>query len=171
MKDIWTADVIEDPETGDYIMQITDEMNESLGWQVGDTLRWTDLKNGSWSLTKVDTDMEWVLVEAVQSYRMRYLVEVPKGKKEWAEDTVVMQEAKEFSQLDIGESILSSRVISYDEALALCKEDNDYISSWSDDIVAKNMFTSKSDYNGNKTTTTKKDEMGQETSWPFPNYK
>ena len=40
--------------------------------------------------------------------------EGPKGKKEWALDTVTMNEAEEFSQEHLGEQIVSHRVI--DEA-------------------------------------------------------
>lgn len=74
-----------------------------------------------------------ILVEAIQQYRMRYVVEVPVGKREWAEDTVAMDEALEFSQLSLGETIISSRVITKLEALMLCDEDNGYCHSWSDE--------------------------------------
>ena len=73
---------------------------------------------------------EWVLVEAVSQFRMRYMVEVPKGKKEYALDTVTMNEAKEFSQEHLGETIVSHRVVSKKEALAICDEDNHYCKSW-----------------------------------------
>ena len=43
-------------------------------------------------------ETEWVLVECVSTFRMRYMVEVPKDKSEYALDTVTMNEAKEFSQ-------------------------------------------------------------------------
>lgn len=84
---------------------------------------------------------EWVLVECIQSYRMRYMVEVPEGKAEWALDTVSMNEAKEFSQQDIGETIVSHRVISEEEALQLCDVDNHYAKSWSNEIKIKSFFT------------------------------
>jgi hypothetical protein len=42
----------EDPETGDLILPFTDEILQEAGWAEGDTLEWTDLKNGSWSLAK-----------------------------------------------------------------------------------------------------------------------
>jgi hypothetical protein len=78
----------------------------------------------------VPVKKEWVLVECVQSYRMRYMVEVPEGKSEWALDTVSMHQAKEFSQEDIGETIVSHRVISEEDALELCDVDNHYAKSW-----------------------------------------
>lgn len=84
---------------------------------------------------------EWVLVDCVSQFRMRYLVEVPKGKGEYALDTVVMQEAKEFSQEHLGETIVSHRVVSKKEALALCDIDNDYTKSWSNDKKIEAFFT------------------------------
>ena len=75
-------------------------------------------------------ETELVLVECIQQYRMRYVVEVPIGKSEWALDTVTMEEAVEFSQLSLGETIVSHRVVSNDEVVQLCDEDNDYCSLW-----------------------------------------
>ena len=71
-----------------------------------------------------------VLVECIQQYRMRYVVEVPVGKSDWALDTVTMEEAVEFSQLSLGETIVSHRVVSKDEVVQLCDEDNQYCKSW-----------------------------------------
>ncbi len=77
-----------------------------------------------------DVETELVLVECIQQYRMRYVVEVPVGKSEWALDTVTMEEATEFSQLDLGETIVSHRVVPKDEVLNLCDIDNEYCKSW-----------------------------------------
>ena len=78
-------------------------------------------------------ETQLVLVECIQQYRMRYVVEVPFGHVDWALDTVTMEEAKEFSQLSLGETIVSHRVVSRDQVLKLCDEDNDYCSSWTDE--------------------------------------
>ena len=75
-------------------------------------------------------ETELVLVECIQQYRMRYVVEVPVGKSDWALDTVTMEEAVEFSQLNLGETIVSHRVVSKDDVLKLCDIDNDYCKSW-----------------------------------------
>lgn len=69
---------------------------------------------------------EIVLVETVSMFRMRYAVEVPVGKSEWALDTVVCNEAKELSQTHIDENIVSHRVISKQEFIQTYKEDNAY---------------------------------------------
>jgi hypothetical protein len=94
-----------------------------------------------------------VLVECVSMFRMRYLVEVPIGtdnygydKKDWALDTVTMEEAKEFSQHHIGENIVTSRVISKEEALVLCDQDNDYASNWPEEQKIGQFFTMKEEH-------------------------
>jgi hypothetical protein len=86
-------------------------------------------------------DFEWVMVEAIDTFRMRYLVQVPKGKKEYALDTVVMHEAKEFSQAHLDEIIVSHRVVTEKEALEICDEDNEYSRSWTDEKKVNVFFT------------------------------
>jgi hypothetical protein len=73
---------------------------------------------------------EFVLVECIGTFRMRYMVEVPEGKKEWALDTVTCEEAKEFSQHFVGEQIISQRVLTKEEVIIECDEDNAYAKSW-----------------------------------------
>jgi hypothetical protein len=64
---------------------------------------------------------------------MRYCVEVPKGKSEWALDTVTTEEAKELSQHFLGEQIVSDRVITESEYLEIFDRDNQYLENWSKD--------------------------------------
>lgn len=78
-------------------------------------------------------DTEFVMVECISTYRMRYMVEVPAGKTEWALDIVTMEEAVEFSQKHIGEHIISHRVVTEEYVLSTCDIDNDYAKSWSDE--------------------------------------
>jgi antitoxin component of MazEF toxin-antitoxin module len=47
-----TITLVEDPETGELIMPIPDDMWEKLGWEIGDTLTWTVKTNGSIILSK-----------------------------------------------------------------------------------------------------------------------
>lgn len=139
-KKSWTIDVQEN-ETGEMVIQFPDELLTTAGWQEGDTLIWNDNHDGSFTLTK-KVDTEWVLVECVSTFRTRYMVEMPKGKSEWALDTVTMNEAKEFSQEHLGEQIVSHRVVSKEEALALSDDDNDYTAeSWDEETKMKNFFT------------------------------
>ena len=48
----WTVTLEEDPDTGDLIMPIPQEVLDLQGWNEGDLLEWTDQGNGSWQLTK-----------------------------------------------------------------------------------------------------------------------
>jgi len=78
-------------------------------------------------------------------YRMRYVIECPVDHPEYALDTVTAEQAKEFSQSHIGETIISSRVISEEEALAMCDVDNIYQSSWTKEEKIKGNFTRMED--------------------------
>jgi hypothetical protein len=90
----------------------------------------------------MDKETEWVLVECVSQFRMRYMVEVPKGKSEWALDTVTLNEAREFSQEHLGETIVSHRVMTEQEALQLCDQDNSYVvGKWTDKQKKAAFFT------------------------------
>lgn len=130
MNKTWTLEV-QQHEDGDFFIEFPDEVLEGAGWETGDTIEWIDNKDGSWTLKKRETQL--VLVECVSQFRQRYVVEVPTGKAEWALDTVVMNEAEEFSQEHLGETIVSHRVITRDEVLNLCNKDNAYCSSWTDE--------------------------------------
>ena len=142
-KTNWTLDVKYDEKSGDTFIELPDDLMLEAGWNLGDDLEWIDNKDGSWTMKKIkkNNDMEWVLVEAVQQFRTRYMCEVPKGKAKWALDTVTMKEAKEFSQEDLTETIISHRVVSLSEALDLCDEDNEYSKTWNTESKMKAFFT------------------------------
>jgi len=142
------VELIKDPETGDLILPLSDEIFEGLGWKIGDTIQWIDNKDGSWTMKKVE-ETQLVLVETVSMFRQRYMIEVPVGtdkqgndKSLWALDTVTCNDAKEFSQEHLGETIVSHRVVSRKEAMTLCDTDNEYASNWNDDMKVKAFYTS-----------------------------
>ena len=137
---IWTVTLEEDPETGDLILPLNEEILSECNLKEGDTVEWIDNKNGTWSMKKKDKKV-WVLVEAVSTFRMRYMVEVPEDHPEYALDTVTMSEAKEFSQEHLGEQIVSHRIVSMDEAIRICDVDNDYCSKWNNEQKVKAFFT------------------------------
>jgi bifunctional DNA-binding transcriptional regulator/antitoxin component of YhaV-PrlF toxin-antitoxin module len=154
MNKIWTLEVKEDSESGDAILEFPKELLDQAGWREGDVLDWVDNKDGSWTLKKKEPT-QWVLVEAISTFRHRYMVEVPVGvdqygkdKSEWALDTVTMEEAKEFSQEHIGEQIVSHRIVTKQEALAMCDNDNDYGKTWDEETKIKNFFTTWQNQNG-----------------------
>jgi hypothetical protein len=74
-------------------------------------------------------------------FRQRYMVEAPANHPEYALDTVTLNEAKEFSQEHIGETIVSHRVVTKQEALDLCEIDNNYCQSWNDEHRMNVFFT------------------------------
>jgi hypothetical protein len=133
------------------ILPLNDEILEGTGWKTGDTIDWIDNKDGSWTMKKIET--QWVLVEAISTFRERYMVEVPigvdrygKDKADWALDTVTLCEAKEFSQEHLGETIVSHRVVTKEDALALCDKDNAYCLSWTEEMKMNSFFTSMTDH-------------------------
>lgn len=128
----WTLQIKEDG-----ILEFPPDFIEETGWKEGDRIEWIDRKDGSWEMKKVET--QFVLVETISQFRMRYVVEVPVGidafgkdKSLWALDTVTMEEAKEFSQQHLGETIVSHWVLNRDEVLEMCDQDNDYCKNWED---------------------------------------
>ena len=51
-KKSWTLTVEEDTATEDCIITFPPDLLEAAGWKEGDTIKWTDLGNGSWQLAK-----------------------------------------------------------------------------------------------------------------------
>ena len=138
----YILDVKEAPD-GDLYIELPEEVLKESGFEIGDTLLWKDMGNNSFQLSKKET--EWVMVECVSTFRERYMVEVPLGHAEYALDTVTMNEAKEFSQEYLGETIVSHRVVTKEEAFKMCDNDNDYTKSWDDETKVKNFFTTLAD--------------------------
>jgi hypothetical protein len=133
---------VEQDEYGNLVLPFNQEILDLTKWKEGDIIEWVDNKDGSWTMKLKDQEkFEWVMVETVQMFRHRYMVQVPAGKAEWALDTVTCEEAKEFSQKHIGETITSHRVMSYEDAIELCDEDNDYARVWADDRKVDAFFT------------------------------
>ena len=133
---------LEEDDNGNLVMPLSNDILEETDWKIGDTLVWSETKNGSSILSKKQKqETEWVLVEAVSTFRNRYMVEVPIGKSYYALGTVTLNEAKEFSQNHIGEQIVSHRVLTEPEALDICNVDNEYCYSWSDEQKINCFFT------------------------------
>lgn len=57
--------------------------------------------------------MPLFVVDAIQVFRTRYIVECKEA--EHAGDTVTMNEAVQYSQMDLGERILTTKEITYEE--------------------------------------------------------
>jgi hypothetical protein len=136
----WILEVNRTTGTDDYFIELNDEILAETGFKIGDELEWADRGDGSWSLKKKE-EKTWVMVEAVHTFRMRYMVEVPAEHPEYALDTVTMDAAKEFSQEFIGQQIVSHRVVTEDEALKLCDVDNYYCAKWDNQKKIETFFT------------------------------
>jgi len=52
--------------SGDLVMPLPQDLLDSADWKEGDTLKWTDLGDGSWSLTKTEPD---VTIEEEEAWR------------------------------------------------------------------------------------------------------
>lgn len=48
----WQVSTSEDPETGDLLLPLPEEMLSRLGWKEGDTITWEQSSEGSWVLIK-----------------------------------------------------------------------------------------------------------------------
>jgi hypothetical protein len=53
-KKSWEVIIEEDPETGDAILPLPQEMLDEVGWKSGDNLNWIDRGDGSWAIRKVE---------------------------------------------------------------------------------------------------------------------
>lgn len=102
---------------------------------------------------------KYVMVDTISQFRMRYVVEVPDNVGEeryfkngmrafpctpevYASDTVVCEEAKEFTQQHLGETIVSTREVTLEEAIAQFRKDEPMIGeSWDDELIIKNTIT------------------------------
>jgi hypothetical protein len=88
-----------------------------------------------------------VLVDTISQHRMRYVVEVEDDVDHALDEFIVREddpEFKEFSQLHLGSTIVSHRVISESEYFDLFDEDNEYLQSWED--KNKLSYINKIDY-------------------------
>lgn len=53
----WTITLEQDPENpGELIMPFPPDLLAQVGWDFGDTIEWKDLHNGTWSLSKKETE-------------------------------------------------------------------------------------------------------------------
>jgi sulfite reductase beta subunit-like hemoprotein len=53
-----TIKIETDPSTGDLVLPLSDKLMREVGWEIGDTIRWTEQKDGSWHLTKVNQQLD-----------------------------------------------------------------------------------------------------------------
>lgn len=52
----WTVTVEQDPETGEIILPLPQELLDRQGWKEGDEFEWINNQDGSWTLEKITND-------------------------------------------------------------------------------------------------------------------
>lgn len=119
---------------GDFLLPLTDELAKELKWDHTTELDYEYAPDGGlWIFVKPKVKTEFVVVNAIQSFSTRYIVEVPIGHREDAIEAVRHQtdNFKEFSQKYLGENITTTHVIDKNDIVPLCNVENDYCSTWS----------------------------------------
>jgi hypothetical protein len=48
----------EDPETGDLILPLNEDILKQMGWDIGDTLVWEEIDSETWAIKKQDDTEE-----------------------------------------------------------------------------------------------------------------
>lgn len=48
-----------DPDSGDLILPLSEKLMAQVGWKIGDTVRWKDNKDGTWSIHKFEEQLEF----------------------------------------------------------------------------------------------------------------
>jgi len=51
-----TVQIEYDAETDEYILPLGNDVCDQVGWQVGDTIKWQDNGDGTYTLTKAEDD-------------------------------------------------------------------------------------------------------------------
>lgn len=75
-----------------------------------------------------------VLVDAISTFHIRYVVEVADDAVDQAIEVVKLGKVQdEFSQKHLGETVISQREVSVNEYLETFDKDNDYLKNWTPD--------------------------------------
>lgn len=53
MAERYTFDVVTD-SSGESILMLSDEFCKEVGWEVGDSIKWVDNSDGTWTIIKID---------------------------------------------------------------------------------------------------------------------
>lgn len=115
----YTSKVIEDPDTGEFILEIPDGILVELGWNIGDKLNYAISDSGEVTLKKVNKVKRFA-VETVSTFRHVYFIECE--SEEHAMDTVAMEEAEHYFQRHLGEHIISAREVDKRDMIKIIRE-------------------------------------------------
>jgi hypothetical protein len=87
----------------------------------------------------------YVVTTVISTHRMRYAIPISAMSEEgdmpvstdqaieWIQDSVTMEEVREFSQHWMGENIVDTFVLDKERVLNLFDRDNDYLKEWTED--------------------------------------
>ena len=114
------------------------ELPEWAGLKEGDVIEWEPIDDGSkaWRIVKKEPEVETeiVMVTTISQFRWTHAVRVPKGKADWALDTVAMNESDGIFQKHLGETIISHQVVAEEDYLKefdrLDAIDGGYFTKW-----------------------------------------
>jgi len=126
---------LEQDTNGDLILPLPQELLKQVGWETDDVLTWTDNEDGSFTLSKRETAVEYVLVEAVRLQRIQYVEVVPAGETEYALESVALGECIEFSNKEIATNVVSHRTLTADQAIELVKAEFPNTADYSDQDI------------------------------------
>ena len=101
----------------------------------------------------------YVVVTTVSQFRQRYCIPMSELQKtntdkeltvenarEWAKDSVTVEEVDEFSQKWLGETILDTMILDEERVLLLFDRDNDYLKEWDKEQKLEKIHDWKSKY-------------------------
>ena len=59
-----TVTLEEDPDTGELVLPLSQEILEQLGWNIGDNLTWTDNSDGTFTITNDVDKSAWKVLKS-----------------------------------------------------------------------------------------------------------
>ena len=130
----WIRDVKHNPDTDEHYIELNDEILEGSGFKIGDSLKWTDNKDGSYTLAKAPDDTDIYVVNTISSFNIRYAVRAKSYQD--AMDYVSHKiesdglNITELHQQHQGEIVRDAKKISKKEYLKRFDELNDYLKGW-----------------------------------------
>lgn len=130
----WVLDVKHNPDTDEYYIELSDEILEGSGFKIGDSLKWTDNKDGSYTLAKAPNDRGIYIVDTISTFNIKYAVHA--NSREEAMEYVSRKanlnslDIVELSQSHLGEVVKDAHRSTKKEYFKLFDELNDYLKTW-----------------------------------------
>jgi hypothetical protein len=135
----YILDVRADEDTGECYLRLPEEVLTKSGFKVGDSIKWVDNDDGSWSIVKMEETLNYYVVDVLSSFRNRFVVKAKSLQDAHYEVALRENDSEftEFSQKHLGTNIIDGFEVSHNDLIKMNKQDNDYLSSWSDEQVIR----------------------------------